>query len=219
MKINSPNQINIWPMLMGCSAIYCVMLIYIIFVRSEYAPNLLFYFTYMAVACSFFPLPTPQIVMGYAQRYDPASIAILGGIAFCISALIDYSLVTVAFRYERVGRIKATRKYGCMERLFNKCPFISLMIAAFIPIPLEPIKLTACANRYNRATFLLACLIGRTPRYYLLARLQRDLLHIPGMYLYGSILTLAAIEVIRRLVKRSRVRRTAEHGQRGRDGK
>jgi membrane protein YqaA with SNARE-associated domain len=164
----------------------------------------------MAVACSFFPLPTPQIVMDYAQRYDPICIAVVGGIAFCISALIDYSMVTLAFRYEKISRIKSTRTYGYMERLFKKSPFFSLMIAAFIPIPLEPVKLTACADRYNRAKFLLACSIGRTPRYYLLAILQRDLLSIPSAYLYGSIIVLVAIEVVRRLVKKLKSRRTDE---------
>ncbi len=204
MKTDSSNQISIWPMLVGCVTIYCVMLIYITFAWTDYALDLLFYSTYMAVACSFFPLPTPPVVMAFAQRHDPVLIALLGGIAFCISVLIDYSLVTFAFRYEKVGRIKATRAYGYVERLFNKCHFVALMIGAFIPIPLEPVKLTACASRYNRGKFLLACFIGRTPRYYLLARLQRDLLKVPSAYLYGSILVMIAIEVIRRLVKWSR---------------
>ena len=158
----------------------------------------------MAVACTFFPLPTPQIVMDYAERYDPVSIAILGGIAFCISALIDYSLVTLAFRNDRISKVKEARTYRYVERIFNKCPAVILMIAAFTPIPLEPVKLIACASRYNRAKFLLACFIGRTPRYYLLGRLQRDLLHIPSAYLYGSIAVLVAIEVIRRLLKHPR---------------
>lgn len=200
-------RINIRRMLIGCLVIYCAMSICIVIAFQDHLLDLLFYFTYMAVACTFFPLPTPQMVMVYAERYDPVSIALLGGIAFCISALIDYSLVTFAFRYDKITRVKSDETYRWIERLFNKCPSVCLAIAAFTPIPLEPVKLIACASRYNRAKFLLACFVGRTPRYYLLGWLQRDVLHIPSVYLYGSIIVLVAIEVIRRLVKRSRDRR------------
>ena len=74
------------------------------------------------------------------------------------------------------------------------------MLAAFTPIPLEPVKLIACASRYNRVKYVIACFIGRTSRYYLLGVLQRDFLHIKSEYLYGSIIVLVAIEVIRRLI-------------------
>jgi membrane protein YqaA with SNARE-associated domain len=177
------------------------MTLFIVIAFSGHILDLMFYFTYMTVACTFFPLPTPPIVMEYAQRYDPISMALLGGIAFCISALIDYSMVTFAFRYEKIAKVRNSETYRWAERFFSKCPFVGLVIAAFTPIPFDPVKLIACVSRYNRAKFLLACFVGRTPRYYLLGRLQRDLLHIPSMYLYGSIVVLVAIEVIRRLIK------------------
>ena len=213
-QTHDSSQINIRRMLTGCSVIYCLMCICIVIAFQGHFLDLLFYFTYMAVACTFFPLPTPQMVMVYAERYDdPISIALLGGIAFCISALIDYSLVTFAFRYDKIARVKNDQTYRWIERLFSKCPSVSLVIAAFTPIPLEPVKLIACATRYNRAKFLLACFVGRTPRYYLLGKLQRDVLHIPSVYLYGSIVVLVVIEVIRRLVKHHNRSRGNRHGR------
>jgi membrane protein YqaA with SNARE-associated domain len=180
------------------------MSIYIVFAFPGHILDLLFYFTYMAAACTFFPLPTPQVVIDYAQRYGSMQyglvlIALLGGIAFCISALIDYSMVTLALRNGKIGKIKETRTYRYVERFFHKCPFVILMVAAFTPIPLEPVKLIACASRYRRAKFLLACFVGRTSRYYLLGKFVGN---IPREYLYGSIVVLVMIEVIRRLVKR-----------------
>ena len=208
MRTISADQIKIWPMLVGGLVTYCLMSICIVFRIPERALDLMFYFTYMAIACTFFPLPTPQIVMDYAQRYDPVLLALLGGIAFCISALIDYSLVTVALRNGTISKVKETRIYRYIERIFHKCPSVILMLAAFTPIPLEPVKLIACASRYNRAKFLLACFIGRTSRYYVLAKLGKDL--IPREYLYGSILILVAIEVIRRLLPVSDVLKAAK---------
>ena len=202
MRTISADQIKIWPMIVGGLVTYCLMSICIVFRIPEHALDLMFYITYMTVACTFFPLPTPQIVLDYATRYGPVLLALLGGIAFCISALIDYSLVTVALRNDKISRVKETRTYRYVERIFHKCPSVILMIAAFTPLPLEPVKLIACASRYNRAKFLLACFIGRTSRYYVLGRYGKDL--IPRGWLYGSILILVAIEMIWKLMKRLR---------------
>ena len=110
--------------------------------------------------------------MQYGAEYGPALAAVLGGIGSCISGLVDYVLVTVIFRYERIAQLKATRTYRYFERLFNKLPFIALVIAAFTPIPFEPIKIVACATGYSRIKFVLAIFVGRTPRYFLLGMLQ-----------------------------------------------
>jgi membrane protein YqaA with SNARE-associated domain len=188
-----------------CIVTLSIVSLWIVIAFPGRALDLWFYFTYMTVACTFFPLPTPQVAMDYGQRFSPFLTAVLGGIGSCVSGLIDYTLVAVAFRYEKIARIKTTRTYRYVERLFAKAPFIILVIAAFTPIPFEPVKLLACATQYNRIRFVLAVFAGRAPRYFLLGVLQRDLLSIPRVYLYGSIVVLVTIEVIRRLVKRSRL--------------
>ena len=206
-KADNLNQVNVWRILMICTVIFCAASTCIISVVPEHSLELLFYFAYMSVACTFLPLPTPPMVMAYGQEFDPVFIAFLGGIAFCISALIDYSLVTLVFRYEKIARIKKTKLYCKVERLFSKYAFVSLVVAAFTPIPLEPVKVVACASRYSKVRFILACFLGRTPRYYLLAKSQ-SILPIPRIYLYVSIIVLVAIEAIRRLIKNSRQNHT-----------
>ncbi len=168
------------------------------------ALDLWFYFTYMTASCTLLPLPTPQVVMDYGERFGPGLAAIVGGIGTCIAVLIDYALVTIAFRYKKIDRLRSTRTYLYVERLFRKAAFVSLLIGGFTPIPFEPIKLLACATQYNRVKYVSAVFIGRTSRYFLLGVLQKEL-SIPRTYLYGSILVLVMIEVIRRLVKRSRL--------------
>ena len=187
-------------MLVVCSVTYCVILIGITIAFQDFALDLLIYLTYVAAACSCLPLPTTPMVMEYASRYDPMLVAILGGFAYCIATLIDYSLVTLALRSEKISKITTTRTYCFLERIFQKYSFISLTMDTFSVVPFEPVKLIACASRYNRVKYVIACFIGRTSRYYLLGVLQRDFLHIKSEYLYGSIIVLVAIEVIRRLI-------------------
>ena len=196
-------------MLMGCLAVYCVIITGIMVVVPKHTFDLTFFSTYVALACGCIPLPTTQIIMDYAFRYDPLSIAILGGIAYCISALIDYSLVTLAFRSKKVNRIKTTKIYCWFERIYTKWPFGTLALDSFSVIPFEPIKLMACAKQYNRVKYLLACFTGRTVRYYFIGRLQ-VWIELPQWLLYGSIVVMLAIELVRRLVKRARARNSAK---------
>jgi len=199
--------INVRRTILGCAVVFCAVSLWIVVVYPDQALDLLFYFAYMTIACTFIPLPTPQLAMGYGDRFGPALAAVLGGIGSCISGLIDYVLVNVAFRHEKIAPIKTTRTYRYIERLYNKSPFIALVIAAFTPIPFEPIKIVACANEYSRIKFVLAIFAGRAPRYFLLGVLQRDWLSIPNVYLYGSIFVLIEIGIIRRLLKMQKGRK------------
>jgi len=200
MEMRTANQIKIRPMLISCVVVYCLIVLGIVIVIPEHSLELSFFSTYVALACGCIPLPTTQMVMIYARQYDPALIAILGGIAYCISALIDYSLVTFAFRHKRAGRIKTTRIYCWLERIFIKWPFGTLALDSFSVIPFEPIKLMACAKQYDRRKYLLACFIGRTVRYYLIG-VSTTILPIANKYLYASIIVMLAMELVRRLVK------------------
>ena len=194
-------RFSVWRMLALCAAAVCVVLLWIALAFPGRVLDLWFYFGYMTTACTFIPLPTPQLAMDYGQTFNPVLTAVLGGIGSCISGLIDYALVAVIFRYDKIARIKTTRTYRYVEQLFRKAPFTTLVIAAFTPIPFEPVKLLACATQYNRMRFVLAIFIGRSPRYLLLGLLQRQLL-IPREYLYGSILLLVALAVARKLLSR-----------------
>ena len=148
--------------------------------------------------------------MDYGARFGPLLAAIVGGIGSSISVTIDYALVTVIFRYEKVARIKTTRTYLYVERIFGKAAFICLIIGSLTPIPFEPIKLLACVTRYNRFKYLLAVFIGRTSRYFLLGMLQKELL-ISRKYLYGSILVIVSMEIVRRLLKQAKNKRSVAH--------
>lgn len=211
MEVSISDQVKIKPMLIGCIAIYCSLIAGIIIAVPRHAGGLTFFSTYVALACGCIPLPTTQVVMDYALRHDPFPIAILGGVAYCISALIDYSIVTLAFRSEKVCKVKTTKLYRWLEWIFDKWPLGTLALDSFSVIPFEPIKLMACAKRYNKAKYLLACFIGRTVRYYLIGWVQRDIFRIPSKYLYGSIVVMLAIELVRRLIKRTRGRNPTDN--------
>lgn len=197
----SSDQINVCRMLLGCLIVFCFVTAILLIVEKDHFLHLFGFFSFLTISCTFLPIPTHSVVMDMGAKYGPAYIAILGVIAFCISAMVDYSIVTIAFQNKRIAKIKATRTYGYVKRVFGKFSFSFIVFGAFTPFPFDPIKLVACTSRYNRFKFILACFIGRVPRYYILGKIQ-EWGKFPQIYLYGSVLILIAIEIIRNLIGR-----------------
>ena len=184
-----------------------ILIIFLIFLFLPYqrGVDLLKFFVYMTAGTTFIPLPTPAWVMLYGERFDPVLIAFAGSIGTAMACLPDYPLISYAFKYEKIAKLKTTKLYQFSLRFFNKAPFISLVIAAFTPIPWEPFRFLAAAAKYNRFRYILSVFLGRTPRYFLLAKLQRDFLSIPDKWLWGSILLLLLIELMRRCLRKPKV--------------
>ena len=162
--------------------------------------ELIFLLTYMTFACTFFPLPTPQIIMDYGGRFHPILVATVGAIGTCMAGLIDYTMMTYVLEFKKIAKLKEAKIYKYCAWLYNKIAFISLVISGFIPIPFEPFRCLAGATRYSRGKYVLALFIGRVPRYYLLAKLQ-GYLHISRNILIGSILLILIIILIKTICK------------------
>lgn len=164
--------------------------------------SLVGYFFYMTLACTFFPLPTPPTVIYMGGLHSPLVVALVGGVASCLAGLIDYSLFLVLIRQKKVRALQNSNFYKKCTGFFNRIAFVSLVVAAFTPIPFDPFRFLAIASNYNRVGYLTAIFVGRAPRYYLLARLGGQW-HIPPLAIAVSIVVLLGISILktRRQVK------------------
>jgi membrane protein YqaA with SNARE-associated domain len=150
----------------------------------------------MTAACTFFPLPTPPVVIYMGALHDPLVVALVGGVASCLAGLIDYFLFLLLLQHGRVRQFQGSSFYRSCAAFFKRIAFFSLVLAAFTPIPFDPFRLLAIASGYNRAGYLTAIFIGRAPRYYLLAKLGGHW-HIPPYIVVASIILLAAFSILR----------------------
>ncbi|RKY67690.1 MAG: hypothetical protein DRQ02_06605 [Candidatus Latescibacterota bacterium] len=153
-------------------------------------PDSLFgYFFYMSVALTFFPLPTPPVVV-YMGEYHPAFlVALVGGIGSCLAGLIDYSIVSLLLRLKKLSRLQQSKVYKKYGNVFRKFAFWGMIITAFTPIPFDPIKLMAITARYDKVKYTSAIFLGRAPRYFILAKLG-SMWHIPPLVLLLIIIVL-----------------------------
>jgi len=136
------------------------------------------YLAYMSICCTFCPLPTTPVVLwlaapaaGGGLGLEPFVVASLGAVGTAIANMNDYYLLTFLYRYRPVRRVRTTFLYKRFAVWYNRAPFATLAAASFLPIPVDFVRLLAISEGYSRARFALGSLVGRWPRYLLLAAL------------------------------------------------
>jgi len=137
------------------------------------------FFAYMSGACTFLPLPTTWIILWAASPTDglglpPILVATLGAVGTGVANMHDYYLVTFLNRFRPAKRIRSGRLYRRMAGWFNRAPFVTLAAASLLPIPVDFVRLLAISEGYSRWKFALGSVVGRWPRYLLLALLAKE---------------------------------------------
>jgi membrane protein YqaA with SNARE-associated domain len=114
-------------------------------------------FLYTISANSFIPFPHEPAVIYYGKIFPPLKIAVVCGLATCISAWIDSMVLGTFFTHEKIMKFKEkSRVYKIVEHFFNQTPFY-------------PFRVIGIFSGYVRWKYVLSTFIGRTPRYYILA--------------------------------------------------
>ncbi len=114
---------------------------------------------------------------------DPLLIAIAvpnPGMALWLAALVTVASVAGAFGGhwlgKRIGRPLADRlfseaKVATVERMFQRYGTWAVLVAAFSPIPYKVFAITAGVLDLDRRRFLIASVIGRGARFFLIGAL------------------------------------------------
>ena len=128
---------------------------------------LAFYSIPSNMAISIFP--HEPLVTYFGSFYDPSLVAAIVMIGTIIAGLLDYYVFAPLMEHRFTEFIRKTNDYKRALKWFNYQPFIALVVGGFTPLPFFVFKLLAFADRYSVYKYLLALLVGRYPRYYLLA--------------------------------------------------
>ncbi len=148
----------------------------------------------MSVAMTFFPLPTHPYVIYVGEQYAPWLVAVVGGVATCVAGLIDYLLLSLLMRYQRIRKLQQSSWYLRFSAFFRSMAFVTLVVAAFTPIPFDPFRFLAITTEYDKKKYILAIFVGRAPRYFILARVGSEG-YIPNWILIWVFVLLFGIAV------------------------
>lgn len=108
----------------------------------------------------------------YAAKLYPAGVvALVGTLATIVAIVLDYWLIGWLVNHHLVRAVvQESRWFQFAQRWFRKAPLVLISGSAFAPVPFYPVKIIAIASEYPLRRFMIALVIGRLPRFWLLAK-------------------------------------------------
>jgi len=122
----------------------------------------------------FFPVPQDLLLipMGLAQRQKVFRLAticlifsVLGGVAGYLIGLFFMELVGMAI----IGFYGLVEQYETIQVLYDRYDAWAVAVAGISPIPYKVCSLSAGAFKINLAVFIIASVLSRGARFYLIA--------------------------------------------------
>lgn len=137
--------------------------------------ELLFFFLVFSVSCNFIPFPTYLLVIYISHDFSPYFITMLGSIGATIAGLMEYNFFSILLRFDKIARIRNNGHYKKYASYFAKFPFLSILVASFLPLPFDFIRIMAITQKYSKWRFASATFLGRIPRIFIIAYLGKQI--------------------------------------------
>ncbi len=153
-------------------------------------------------------VPHEPVILFFGKFYAPLTVALISAAGTLLAEALNYSVfkyLTDTTLYKRLSRKKMVSK---LIDLFNRMPFIALLIAGFTPIPFYPFRFLVVMAHYPIWKYLLAVFLSRTPRFFLLS-LAGQAIKIPdSMLVIIFVILIAAVNIpfLRSLIKKKKKR-------------
>lgn len=157
--------------------------------------KLAYFFSFMVMATTLVPLPTPPVILYIGKIYSPLIIAIVGGIASSLGCLLDYIIIGRASDTKYFSKYKQSKFIIKSKQYFKTNGFMTLMFFALTPFPFEPVKVLAILSNYNVILYAVAISISRGLRYYIVASMGilfsiNQIIGITALFVAASVIKL-----------------------------
>jgi membrane protein YqaA with SNARE-associated domain len=137
-------------------------------------------------------LPHEPILLYYGNYYSPMTVSLVSVISTVIAEGVNYSVLQYVSSTKIFERIQKKRNVKSIVKLFNKAPFIAIVVAGFTPLPLFPIRLLVVISRYPVLKYMFGVMISRAPRFFIIAHIGH-VFKIPVTYLIALFFILIII--------------------------
>lgn len=138
--------------------------------------------------------PHEPVVIWYGSQGSILWTAVAASVGTLVAGFLDHSVFVPVMNLKGLTGYKEKAWYQKAAGLFMKYPFTVIVVTGFTPIPFFPFKFLSFSLHYPLWKYLSALLVGRFPRYLLLAWIGY-VIHIPGWLLIaifgGAILAYA----------------------------
>jgi membrane protein YqaA with SNARE-associated domain len=139
---------------------------------------------YCIPANSVIPVPHEPAILYFAKFYDPFWCALAGTIGSLIACFADYAMVGAAMRHRALKSTRDSRLFQWSTKWMKRYPFLITVLFSFTPLPVAVVRILAPAVNYNVRRYMLAQIVGRFPRFYILAWIGHTVM-IPTWIIIG----------------------------------
>jgi membrane protein YqaA with SNARE-associated domain len=139
---------------------------------------------YCIPANSVVPVPHEPAMLYFAKFYDPFWCALAGTIGSLIACYADYAMVGAAMRHRALTKTRNSRLFQWSTKWMKRYPFVITVLFSFTPLPIAIVRILAPAVEYPVRRYMLAQIVGRFPRFYILAWIGHAIM-IPTWVILG----------------------------------
>ena len=138
-------------------------------------------------------LANEPALLAAAKLAPPAAVALAGTAGCLVAIVLDYALIgwLTSLRLVKT-ELDDSGGFRTAQRYFGKAPFALIALSAMLPVPFYPVKILAITRDYSLWRFAGALVLGRFPRFYLLA-LGGQKVQAPDSALFSAGAALALI--------------------------
>ncbi|HEA64813.1 MAG TPA: DedA family protein [Candidatus Aminicenantes bacterium] len=148
-------------------------------------------------------IPHEPVLFYFGKFYSPLTVALVDIAGTLLIEALNYSVFKYIIDTSFFQKMRQTKSAAKVVELFNRAPFVALLVAGLTPVPFYPFRFLVVMAHYPIWKYLLAIFLSRTPRFYVLALIGRAI-NIPD-YLIIVIFIILIVSVngpiLRRFLK------------------
>ena len=134
-----------------------------------------------------FPAAFEPMLLAFGKLYPPLLIAVLGAALSVAMEWVNYRLYNWMSELKRLEALKARAVSGRLVKLFARQPFLVVWLFALSPAPDWGARILGVLAAYPIRRYLLAFLLGRIPKFWLLATIGEALPVSPRVMVVAAI--------------------------------
>ena len=117
------------------------------------------------------PLPHEPVLLYFGKTHSALAVAAVSVAGTVLVEALNYHAFRFVADARPLRRVVRSRWIGRAVTLFRRWPFLTLFAFGLAPMPFYPFRFLVVLARYPLWRYLLAILVSRGPRFYLLALL------------------------------------------------
>lgn len=157
-------------------------------------------------------LPHEPVLIYFGKFFSPATVTAVALSSTLLVEVSNYYAIHQLFDLRAFQKIKSSPLVNKFVQVFLKAPFFALWFFSLTPFIFYPFRFLVVLAKYPAWKFLLAVVLGRGPRFFLLALLGK-LIKIPDSVLIAFALALfltSAVPFLRNTLRKRRRKKSQD---------